>query len=343
MAHNRPQMNILFLTKSGASASIRYRATQFLPHLKQIGWNTTHLTSPKSIFDWYRLFQTASSADVVVVVRKLFPIPIQRLLRQVSKKLVFDFDDAIYCHDSGLPSPGRQTRFASMVSQCDEIWCGNSYLQNQALRFGASTVILPTSMDVTKYSTHAFDRQADPNEPLDLVWIGQSGNRSLLEALCPTLDRFAEQVPHARLKIISDFTLQTNVIPVVPIAWTEETEAIELASSSIGLAPMQDNEWTRGKCACRVLQYHAAGLPVISSDVPLHREILQPDRGLIARNEEEWQRALMLLAESHDRRRKIGRAGQEFVTSEMSLESVFERMQGRLTVLTTDQPRRRTG
>ncbi len=202
------------------------------------------------------------------MLRKTFPLPLLWLLRRVSRRLIFDLDDAIFCNPDGSFSATRMKRFAAIAKASDHIFAGNRFLARKSAMFNARVSVIPTSLDVEKYHVAA----KKPEDHLDLVWIGSKSTRKYLVDVLPALELAAQRVPNLRLKIIADFDLPQAAIPTLAVPWDAATEATELASSHIGIAPMRDDDWSRGKCALKVLQYMAAGLPVVSSNAGVNAE-----------------------------------------------------------------------
>lgn len=316
---------ILFISKGADSASTRYRALQFFPQLRQAGYAATHATAAGSPIAYLQAFRSAAAADIVVVLRKTFPGPLLWLLRQLSRTLVFDFDDAIFCNSDGTPSPTRMRRFAAMASACDHLLAGNRFLADKAERCNRAVTIVPTCVDITRYA----GEYRKPEDTLDLVWIGSRSTRKyLLEAL-PALRLAAVRVPRLRLKIIADFDLPDAGLPTLAIPWSAETEARELGSSHIGIAPMRADDWSRGKCALKVLQYMAAGLPVISSAAGANAEVvIAGETGYLVGDDESWAERIAQLADDAALRDRLGSEGRRRVNADYSIEPVFSRMNG---------------
>jgi glycosyltransferase involved in cell wall biosynthesis len=314
---------VLFVFKGAQAASTRYRARVYYPYLRAAGWDIREHEAAANPLARLTLLVQAARAEVVVVLRKTFTAPFARLLRAVSDRLVLDFDDAIFVRSSGAPSNLRMRRFARMAARCDHVFAGNAYLAEHARKFNPQVTILPTSIDPRKYAVGA----AKPEATLDLVWIGSTSTRKYLAQALPALERAAERVPNLRLKIVADFGLASSRLPIVPIAWSERTEAAELASAHIGIAPLPDNDWTRGKCALKLLQYMAAGLPVVASPVGANREAVEHGvTGLLADTTEEWAAALARLAADPALRASMGEAGRVRVAERFAEERTFARM-----------------
>lgn len=297
---------VLFVTKGEQSASTRYRATSYFPLLKSRGWEASHFGLNGGAHRKWLLLYYAARADVVILVRRTFSPLLLSLLRRVSKRLVFDYDDAIFLKSSGQPSVKRGRRFQRTLSRCDLVFAGNHYLKEQAQPYCDQVTLLPTSLDLSHYQKNDVSK----SDFIDLVWIGSSSTRRYLESLLPALESAAKQNDRLRLKVIADFDLATDVLPVLAVPWSLENEARELRSAHIGIAPMIDNPWTRGKCALKVLQYMAAELPVISSPAGVNREVVESGvTGFLADNEEEWVNAIMQLAQDRELRQRMGNAG----------------------------------
>lgn len=314
---------ILFISKGEDSASTRYRARQFFPLLEAAGFAPAHATAAGGPGAYLRALRLARRADLVVVLRKTFPAPLMALLRKLSRRLVFDFDDAIFCNTDGSPSATRMSRFAAMAGACDHVFAGNAFLASTARRFTSKLSVVPTCVDAAKYAGD-FDKPADS---VDLVWVGSSSTRKYLVEALPALRAAAARVPGLRLKIVADFDLPDAGLPTSAVPWSAAAEAEALGSAHIGIAPMRDDDWSRGKCALKVLQYMAAGLPVVSSAAGANAEIVRPGiNGYLAADAEAWGEHIAALAADPSLRRRLGDAGRREVGAAYSIEPVFSRM-----------------
>ena len=320
---------ILFIAKSEHTASTRYRAIRYFDALQKNGWKPSHLTMHGTLAR-IKLLNRAYQADIIVILRKTFSIPYLFLLRPCSKPIVFDLDDAIFCRSNGSASPIRMRRFAQVARRCQQIWAGNAYLAQAARRYNSATTIIPTSLEPEKYTIQA----TKPDDTLDLVWIGSSSTRRYLTPAIPVLEKLAERFPSLRLKIVADFDLPNHRLRTEAIQWSETEEAQALASAHIGIAPMPDNSWTRGKCGLKVLQYMAAGLPVVSSPVGVNRDIVDHGTtGFHAASQDDWFTAVEKLIRDPKLRQSMGEAGRRRVSQSFSITTTYEKIEKNLQLL----------
>jgi glycosyltransferase involved in cell wall biosynthesis len=296
---------------------------QFFHRLKESGFIASHVVASGHPRSYFNTLRQAAVADIVVVLRKTFPTPYLWLLRKLSRKLVFDFDDAIFCNTDGTPSATRMQRFAAMASVCDYVFAGNHFLAEQVVRHNPAVTVIPTCIDMQRYAVDL----PKPTDSIDLVWIGSSSTRKYLVEVLPALRLAASRVPGLRLKIIADFDLPGAGLPTLAIPWSAETEAQALSASHIGIAPMRDDDWSRGKCALKVLQYMAAGLPVVSSHAGANAEVvLDGQTGFLVRDDASWGMHIAILANDAALRARLGATGRRRAIDNYSTESVFSRM-----------------
>lgn len=314
------QRSILFVSKGEQASSTRYRALNYFQLLLAHGWEPSHLTDDKTLAAHRRILQTAARSDAVVVLRRAPGGWYALRLRQVSKCLVFDFDDAIFVPRSGRFSR-RPARFRNMIRRCDQVWAGNSYLAAEAGRFNSNVAVVPTSIEIERYRPVSDRLQADPV----LVWIGSLSTRKYLVDILPALEAACDRVSGLRLKIIADFELHSDVLPIDNIPWSLATETTELANAAIGIAPMRDDPWTRGKCGLKVLQYMASGLAVITSPFGVNRDLVAEGKtGFYATAGEEWLSAIERLAGDPGLAAAMGAAGREKCAAEYTLQQTFK-------------------
>lgn len=315
--------HVLFIAKRKTSASTRYRCLNYFQALKDAGWFPEHIVPKGGLKHKINVLRCIIKADVVVVTRKTFALPFRFLIQILSKKLVFDFDDAIFVKSSGKKSGLRMRRFKALASKVNQIWAGNRYLAQNAEKYCSSVKILPTAIKIEKYYKDSIKTQ----EYIDIVWIGSSSTRKYLEQLVPTLDELAQTIPDIRLKIIADFDLETKYIKTSAIAWTDASEAKEIASSHIGIAMIPDDPWSRGKCGLKLIQYMAASLPVVASNTGVHPDIVEHNvSGYLVNNKQEWIEALSSLIKNRHQRDSFGARGYEIIKKKYSYDKTATQM-----------------
>ncbi|MEM1107784.1 MAG: glycosyltransferase [Planctomycetota bacterium] len=252
-------------------------------------------------------------------------------MRRAASRLVFDLDDAIY-RTPDKRSAGRQRGFAAMVCRADEVWAGNDTLRQAALDIDRKkhVEVLPTALEPSPYTPRPIGKR----DPRKLVWIGSSSTRPYLEAVMPDLEAAAERVPGLSLRIVADFTLESDRLAVEASPWSSETEAEDLATAGIGLGPLTDTPWTRGKCGFKLLQYMAAGLPTICDPVGANGQIVvDGETGLHISAQQNWADAIVMLCGDADKAQAMGRAGRERLNEVYALDRVATRMVERLSDL----------
>jgi len=320
---------ILFLSKGTNAASTRYRAMAYFGALSADGWKICH-QGVHGALSRLKAVPAAAKADVVVILRKALSPFFLGILKRCSYRMVFDLDDAIFCRSNGTLSPHRERRFARMVRRCMQVWAGNEFLARSAKKYSNDVVVLPTSVVPEKYDV----RVEKPLGNMDLVWIGSKSTRKYLTEALPLLEGASEAVPDLRLKVIADFHLTSRKLHTFTALWSEESEARELTSAHIGIAPMPDNAWTRGKCGLKVLQYMAAGLPVVASPVGVNEELVKHGvTGFLAESSEDWKKAIKTLASSSDLRQSMGAEARKRVKRNFSVEATYRKMAAALDQL----------
>jgi glycosyltransferase involved in cell wall biosynthesis len=309
----------------------RYRIRAFKPALAHAGCTLEIVELPRGPFARVAWLVRAGRYDVVILQRKLLPFWMLKVLRRYARHLVFDFDDAILYRDSydprGPESPRRFRRFAATVRAADTIVAGNDYLADCALRAGARTErvrVIPTCVDTRRYSPSAGHDRAGG---LDLVWIGASSTLQGLEKNRAHIDQLSRDVPGLRLRVICDRFPDLGSMPIIAIPWSETTEAAELAAADVGVSWVPDDLWSQGKCGLKVLQYQAAGLPVLANPVGVHEDMIRDGvTGWLPARYSDWVDALRALAGDLELRRRMGQAARASVEADYSVgawESAF--------------------
>jgi glycosyltransferase involved in cell wall biosynthesis len=261
--------------------------------------------------------------EAVILQRKLPPIWLLRRLRASARRLIFDVDDAVFSRDSyaanGLVCPRRSRRFAAVVRSADAVVVGNAWLADRAAAAGAAKppIAIPTCVDPALYP---LARHVAGSAGVRLVWVGSSSTLQGLERVRPMLEAVGRSVPGVRLKLVCDRFLAFTDLPVDPCPWSEATEAVAIAGADIGISWLPDDDWSRGKCGLKVLQYMAAGLPVVANPVGVQAHLIRHgESGFLAATTAEWVEAVERLAGDPELRKRMGAAGRRRVDRDYSV------------------------
>ena len=272
-----------------------------------------------------------SQYDVVVVHRGIFPFPWPALEEMVVRrhtKVIFDFDDAIHIghRDTAATKypwiyklkygPGVN----GMLSHCAHVIAGNRTLAEHALQFNSHVSIIPTVVDLDRYTYQPFRPSSDV---LTIGWMGSRSTSPYLVEIEPALRRLSEAHPgKIRFRIYGHPKRKLNLPNCESLPFSLASEIEDLRTIDIGIMPMPANDWTRGKCAFKAIQYMALGIPTVTSPVGMAREVIEHGRnGLWAQTSEEWFDSLNLLVGAPALRRQFAEAGRKTVESRYSLQT----------------------
>jgi glycosyltransferase involved in cell wall biosynthesis len=312
-------MHLSALVDNPHHVCCRYRLRAFQPHLEQAGHNISLHSLPRRWWQRLQLAETLPSRNILIQRRLLSTWEIRRLRRK-AETLLFDLDDAVWLRDSfsGRPlrSRRRQRRFIEQIRQMDYVITGNDFLAEYVRPFANHVLVIPTCIEPARYrpAQHPQDHSAQ------LVWIGSASTLRGLEQQRAWFEALGRRLPNVTLRLICDQFLSFHRLQVIPRLWSEETEATDLAAADIGIAWMPDDDWSRGKCGLKVLQYMAAGLPVIANPVGVHVEMIRDgETGLLANTPAEWTDAVEYLSRHSNVRRRMGLASRARVEKEYSV------------------------
>jgi glycosyltransferase involved in cell wall biosynthesis len=315
-------MKFLFIAKGNDNPSTRYRVFPLAARLRELGHDTEICSSEFHLGNRINILNLTVKSDAVIIQRKLFGAIYFRLLRSCSSKLIFDLDDAIFIRSNGTPSKRRMEGFKRTLIACDTVWAGNNYLLGNTEKYNDKCFIVPTPVNPDVYVN-----QVAKHDILTLVWIGSSSTRKYLESHRNVFECLGRSISQIQLKVISDFEIQFENLRVINIPWSKKTEAEEIARCHIGIAPMDDNAWTRGKCALKILQYMASSLPVVTSAVGANKEaVVHGETGFHAINKDDWITSIILLSKDVGKRTRLGLAGRQQVEQYYSEEVVVNQM-----------------
>jgi glycosyltransferase involved in cell wall biosynthesis len=336
-------VKVVALTRtSSRGPSSRYRIEQYRPGLAAEGIRVE--TAPLFGDGWFALLEWRSAplrvagkalyaaarlpvraaqalaagrgdADIVHIEQQLFPyLPwaIESLLWPRRKPVILEFDDAIFL------TFAHRRKLERACARADLVIVGNRFLADFATPHNRRVVVIPTTVDFSRYR-HA---PRAPDGVLRIGWIGLRYNFRYLHMLARPLSRMAADGLRVELRVISSAAPDLGVpgFPVLHRPWSEATEAAEIAACDVGVMPLPDDDWARGKCGLKLLQFMAAGLPVVASPVGFNRELITDGRnGLLAADEAGWESALRRLHGDTALAARLGSAGHRTVEEQYSL------------------------
>jgi glycosyltransferase involved in cell wall biosynthesis len=345
-------MRVLMLPKYGRrSASFRARFEQFLPYFREAGifCDVSVLLDDNYLSERFssgrRSIQSISQAivrriaalsrakryDLVYLHYEVFPyVPalFERWLNILRVPYVFDFDDPIFHYYDLSPNflirIALRNKIARVISGAHLVFAGSPYLVEYAKRFNSNVEYAPTVVDLNRFPRSDTEHVPGAGKSEVIIgWIGSPSTAPYLLAIAEPLRRFFAQIP-GRLVVVGagpEFTLPGIPMEVRP--WSEERELADLRSFDVGVMPLTDDPWSRGKCAYKLIQYMACELPVIASPVGVNQTVVVHGvSGLLASDDKQWLGALQTLAHDRYLRLAMGSAGRSRVESLYSVQKI---------------------
>lgn len=282
----------------------------------------------KGLYKRFVLLFNLKQYDIIFIHRETCFIGgaiFEYVYSKLNRNIIFDFDDAIWLHDVSKANDllgwlKKPEKTSKIISYAKLVIAGNAYLAEYAKKYNSNVVIIPTTID-TKY--HCRKNHKTLKNDIIIGWTGSSTTNRHLKTLLPVIKKlkllYRERI---RFVMISNIPLEESSGLIDFIPWNKQTEINDLLSFDIGIMPLPDDEWTRGKCGFKGLQYMALEIPTIMSPVGVNTEIIQDgENGFLAATEEEWIEKLSLLIESSELRDKLGKAGRKTVVEKYSVEA----------------------
>lgn len=298
--------------------SFRHRLHHLIPLLEARGWRCRIVRADRGRY-FLRLWARRAAlreTSLVILAKVRLGLGEGALLRRLASRTVFDFDDALFLRQPRRPgeppnrSRLRRRKFAATCRVCDLVLAGNDFLAAAARPWSRRLEVLPTPVELERYpETPPADRHGDT-----VVWIGRPENLVYLEPLRPVFGDLARRVSGFRLRVVCSEFPDWPEVPLQRVPWSQETEVEQLATAGIGIMPLTDDDWARGKCAFKLLQYMAAGLPTVASPVGENREVVvDGETGFLAADEESWSQRLGELLAAPELRAAFGATGRRRV------------------------------
>jgi glycosyltransferase involved in cell wall biosynthesis len=349
-------------------AGCRFRVSQYIPYLEAHGFDVT--VRPFYTPEFFRLvykpghFVRKSAAfmgllarrlkvlreldqyDLVLIYREAIPIGppwIERAIARRGKPIVFDFDDAIF-----LPNVSEANKSISFLKDTDRpaeiigfsrhVVAGNDFLAAYARRFNAAVTVVPTAVDTNRFVPRP-DRARPSGDGPVVGWIGSPTTYHYVEAMSGLLKDLAER-HRFTLKISgAGKPVQFDGVRVEDVPWAMSREVELFNSCDIGIYPLDDDDWARGKCGFKAIQFMACGVPVVASAVGVNREIITDgENGFLASSGPEWTAKLERLLADPALRERFSAAGRRTIEDRYSLRVTAPQLSGILREAATPTP-----
>jgi glycosyltransferase involved in cell wall biosynthesis len=342
-----PSILIIADHRLNRSPSQRYRFEQYLDFFKTNGfhWELSEIITEKddaifyhpgnyfkkamimlrSLSIRFKDLRRAKKFDIVFIQREALLLGSSYFEKQFYKrsKVVFDFDDSIWLLDTSpenkkfefLKNPDK-TKIN--IQHAHRVIAGNSFLANYARQFNANTVVIPTTIDTE------FHKPMNSAQTTDKVVIGWSGSISTIkhfEMAVPVLKELEAKYPgKLEIHVIGQGNYSHAELTIVSKNWSSKTEVENLNQFDIGIMPLPNDEWVKGKCGLKGLSYMACGVATVMSNVGVNPEIIeQGSNGFLATSHEDWINYLSQLIESKELREQLGNAGRKTVVEKYSV------------------------
>jgi glycosyltransferase involved in cell wall biosynthesis len=255
------------------------------------------------------------SFDVVIVEKECIPYApyvVESLLLGGAKRVILDYDDAVWVAYQG--NHLLQDKICRIMKRSDVVVAGSRHLQEYARENNKNTFLVPTVVDLQRYGIRPPQGGNSGNRATIIGWIGTPVTSRYLSVVCEPLRRIASRRPIVFLCVGASDAVNIPGVLVRRLQWSLESEVESIGQMDIGIMPLTDDAFTRGKCGYKLIQYMAGGLPTVASDVGENRYIISDgDTGFLIRNPQDWETAIEKLCESPALRVNMGERGRQRV------------------------------
>ncbi|MEW5803098.1 MAG: glycosyltransferase family 4 protein [bacterium] len=312
--------------------SSRIRVLNLLPEMRKEGFHLSAAMYPRAIVEKIKMLRQFRQFDIIYLQKKLLPPLEVKLFRRYARNLVFDFDDAIYYNDDNhtvMKSISRYLKFQVLVRNVDLVVVGNRILAGYAARFNKNVTIVPSAVETRGIPLKCHE--GSDSGKVIIGWVGGKGNLHHLEMLSSVLQRLS-RVYRIQVTIVCDAAITIPDVEVKYVPWDIETQDQEIALFDIGVMPLPDNKWAEGKCGYKALQYMAASVPPVCSDVGCNRDIIEHGReGFIVSSIDDFYQALDTLISDKVLRKDMGINARRKVEKYFSIPVVGKRLADEIT------------
>lgn len=342
---------LFFAWRPMVNASTRYRVYTYLPSIKNAGiaykvcppssetlfngWYRSKKRLKKALYllvslvtRWYQVLWLSRRYRVVFIQRELFPVgpPIlEWVLHRSGKKILYDFDDAVFLKPPYVSSGLRAwihcyAKVERILGWSSVVIAGNRFLADYARRYSKNVHIIPTVPDRVEVA------RVGGEERLVIGWSGTAGNLVHLRSVSDALAELKRQFADLEIRVVSDGHFSDPRFDTINHEWRMDVEAALMSRFTIGIAPLLDTPYSKGKCGFKVLRYMAAGVPVVCSSVGVHNEMIRDgENGYLCRNHAEWVEKTSRLLKDRQLRDRFRTEGFRTLESNYSFDECAER------------------
>jgi glycosyltransferase involved in cell wall biosynthesis len=323
------------------AASNRYRLGQYIPGLARTGidLHVRHLLGDdylharfsrsnlpimsmlKCVMSRFREMLNQGTYDVLMLQYELMPfMPALIESALIRKPYIYDLDDAFYLKHRSQGRPLSELllggKYDSLIGGAATVTAGNRELVRYAKQFNLNTHLFPTVVNDRRYIPMPLSRGSNV---FTVGWIGSPSTAQYLSELVAPLSKIGKEGP-VRFVVVGGSAPKVPNVSVVQLAWSEDTEIDIINSFDVGVMPLPNNDWTRGKCAFKLIQYMACAVPVVASPVGANLDVVNSQCGLMASTPSEWADAFRALRDRPVIRDEMGSAGRTRVIQQYSLQ-----------------------
>lgn len=335
----------------GQAPSQRFRFEQYIKHWESKGYEVVFhpflsdktwkvLYNDGSFFQkamgilgsfWRRslLLFSLKSSDTIFVHREasmigppIFEWILSKLLR---KKYIFDFDDAIW-----LPNYSESNakfhrlkaywKTKHVIKWAKKVSAGNSFLADYAKEFNSNIEIIPTTIDLKNSHNQMTNQEINP---VVIGWTGTHTTTQYIQSIVPVLEEIKKKYDF-EFRLISNHPPEFEIPNLNYVKWQKKTEIEDLSKINIGLMPLEETVWSKGKCAFKALQYMSLEIPAVVSPVGMNKEVIQNgENGFLCNSTEEWISTIEKLIQDIELRKSIGKAGRKTVEENYSVQALI--------------------
>ena len=263
--------------------------------------------------------------DITIVYGELFPYLPSCLERQLlTIPYIYDFDDSFFLkyrtRGHRWLSPLLGNKFDRLIEGAVAVTAGNAELASYASNLNKNVTLLPSVVDTDRMSPASVEPTHDQGKPFTVGWIGSPSTTQYLSLLVQPLQELARERP-VRLIVVGGAAPDIPGVEVTEHSWFLEREVSLIQQFDVGVMPLPDNSWTRGKSAYKLIQCMSCAIPVIASPVGANVDVVPPQCGLLARSPEQWLRAFRQLASDTELRHQLGASARQWVQERYSLQA----------------------